>query len=310
MAVAKKILNGYYMTRDRAVIPYSITGLIGSDEARAIQIFKADGLPQINLQNRNAPGIPHPLRPELICTDLQIVEVHGLDTAVVHAIYTYRPDQETGTGGDIEHLSFTTQAIQVETEFDHTGYPISVKYDYGSTSSADPGDCDGDGTIVLPATPENGTSTAVKIQCQVGKVTKYVPVGILRIRRRENKFPLKLAMDIAGKVNINPWMKENAEAWICMGANILATDDTGGKSLVEWEFHLNQEGWQKTAAFIIPETGRPPVVTNIPFERRGSRPAIYEIANRSFRNGYTLVRCQGLYAFELLNLPDFSGNIV
>lgn len=309
MATAKKRLQGYYMTRDRAVIPYFITGLQGSDEARAIQIFQADGLPQINLKNKNAPGIPHPLRPELICTDIQIVEVHGLDTALVHAIYTYKPDAQVTGGNDLEYLAFTTQNIQVETEFDHTGYPIAVRYDYATDSSAEPAECGEDGTVVTPATPETGVSTTVKVQCQVGKVTKFVPVGILRMRRREDNFPLRTCMDVAGKVNINPWMGEKTEAWICMGANIVSLEDNGKKSVVEYEFHLNEEGWQKTAAFIIPETGRPPVVAPEPFERKGERPKVYEIANRSFRNGYTLVRVQGLYAFELLNLPDFSGNI-
>jgi len=318
MAIAKRILAGYFMSKDRAIVPFSVTGLTGSDEQRAIQIFTADGLPHIDLKDKDKKGDPHPFRPELICTDLQIVRVDGLDTALINAIYEYDEDadgadeEQQGPFGGIQSLTFNTQIYSVETEFDHDRFPIVVRYNYASQDPANPGDCGAAVANNGPAPDPNlpaPDSSGPLVQCQVGKVSSFATIGILKVTRREQGFPLKTGMDIAGKTNIEPWLGEGEDAWLSAGSTIVSTDK-GKNSIVSYEFHLNTAGWLRTAAYIIPETGRPPVLNAKPFPVKiNTRPALQITGNHEYKNGYTMVRVQGRWLFQSLGLPDFSGKI-
>lgn len=308
MARAKMMLVGYYMDRFRANIPYTITGLSGTDEQRALQMFTADGLPKIDLKDPEEPGDPHPFRPELICNNIQIVRVDGLDTGLVNAVYELdeSASDQSPNGAGIDSITWNTQIYSVETEYDHDNFPIIVKYNYASSSPTDPGECNqASDQVTNPATPETGLSTSAVVQCQVGKVTKYVTIGILKIRRKEKGIPLRKSMSIMGRTNMAVFQGEAVDAWLSAGCSVVSTD-SGKNSIVEYEFHLNEEGWLKTAAYIIPATGRPHVLDSSPFEKKAGRPALDMIGNHKYANGYTLVRVQGGYDFGLLGLPDLS----
>lgn len=231
---------------------YSETLASGVRQVREERVFLVNELQSYAPHARkgaaaNHPGIPligelHPTTANIICLEKIVEDLGDTDAFKVRCVYAF-----PATGGEAIMMENSPPEIRIggtlvnkSTALDIDGVPIVIPQ---WTRFVD--------------NEEQQSTDEQKLPEQGVKFDVQIPLGVLQIRRMENRNPFDAWRFFWGTINRTPlFIGDRPHTWLITRLEG-TTADGGVTYTTEYEFQFNPDGWDGVAVYVDPDTGQP-----------------------------------------------------